>query len=110
MTRRDVLQGIGAAMMMSATSGVEAQSIGARSEVVYELRVYHANEGKLELLQLRRWLRFTYVLKRANERALCGRRRNESTKRIAGNWGGDDVVGHERVCGRGWGRRHSRGV
>jgi hypothetical protein len=50
MTRRDVLQGIGAAMMMSAASGLEAQSSGAKSEVVYELRVYHANEGKLDAL------------------------------------------------------------
>jgi len=50
MTRRDVLQGIGAAMMMSAASGLEAQSSGAKSDVVYELRVYHANEGKLDAL------------------------------------------------------------
>ena len=53
MTRRDVLQGIGASMMMSATSGLEAQSSGAKSEVVYELRVYHANEGKLDALLAR---------------------------------------------------------
>jgi hypothetical protein len=50
MTRRDVLQGMGAAMMLSAASGMEAQSSGAKSEVVYELRVYHANEGKLDAL------------------------------------------------------------
>jgi hypothetical protein len=53
MTRRDVLQGMGAAMMLSAASGLEAQSGGVRSEVVYELRVYHANEGKLDALVAR---------------------------------------------------------
>ena len=40
MNRREVLQGMGAAMMLSAASGLEAQS--AKSDVVYELRVYHA--------------------------------------------------------------------
>jgi hypothetical protein len=57
MNRRDVLQGMGAAMMLSATlstaSAMEAQSDGAKSEVVYELRVYHANEGKLDALLAR---------------------------------------------------------
>ena len=53
MTRRDVLQGMGAAIMLSAASGLEAQSSGAKSEVVYELRVYHANEGKLDALVAR---------------------------------------------------------
>jgi NIPSNAP len=53
MTRRDVLHGMGAAMMLSAASGVEAQSSGAKSDVVYELRVYHANEGKLDALVAR---------------------------------------------------------
>ena len=53
MTRRDVLQGMGAAMMMSAASGVEAQGGGAKSEVVYELRVYHAMDGKLDALVAR---------------------------------------------------------
>jgi NIPSNAP len=53
MNRREVLQGIGAAMalsMASPTSGLEAQS---KSDVVYELRVYHANEGKLDALLAR---------------------------------------------------------
>jgi NIPSNAP len=53
MNRRDVLQGMGAAMMLSKmvspASGLEAQSAGS-SDVVYELRVYHTNEGKLEPL------------------------------------------------------------
>ena len=53
MNRREVLQGVGAAMMMSAASGLEAQASGAKSEVVYELRVYHANEGKLDALLAR---------------------------------------------------------
>ena len=53
MTRRDVFQGIGAAMMLSTASGMDAQSGGAKSEVVYELRVYHANEGKLDALVAR---------------------------------------------------------
>jgi hypothetical protein len=53
MNRRDVLQGMGAAMMLSAASGLEAQSGGVKSDVVYELRVYHANEGKLDALLAR---------------------------------------------------------
>jgi hypothetical protein len=52
MNRRDVLQGMGAAMMLAA-SGMEAQGGGAKSDVVYELRVYHANEGKLDALAAR---------------------------------------------------------
>jgi hypothetical protein len=52
MNRRDVLQGMGAAMMLAA-SGMEAQGGGAKSDVVYELRVYHANEGKLDALVAR---------------------------------------------------------
>ena len=40
-------------MMLSSASGVEAQASGTRSEVVYELRVYHANEGKLDALVAR---------------------------------------------------------
>jgi hypothetical protein len=53
MNRRDVLQGMSAAMMLSTASGLEAQSGAAKSEVVYELRVYHANEGKLDALLAR---------------------------------------------------------
>jgi hypothetical protein len=53
MNRRDVLQGMGAAMMVSTASGLEAQASGAKSDVVYELRVYHANEGKLDALLAR---------------------------------------------------------
>ena len=53
MNRRNVLRGMGAAMMLSPASGSEAQASGAKSEVVYELRVYHANEGKLDALLAR---------------------------------------------------------
>ena len=53
MNRRDVLQGMGAAMMFSSGSGMEAQASGAQSSAVYELRVYHANEGKLDALLAR---------------------------------------------------------
>jgi hypothetical protein len=57
MTRREVLHGMGAATMLSTmlstASGMEAQASGAKSDVVYELRVYHANEGKLDALLAR---------------------------------------------------------
>jgi len=53
MDRRTILQGMGAAMMMSATGGGIAQSSGAKSDVVYELRIYHAYEGKLNDLLAR---------------------------------------------------------
>jgi hypothetical protein len=48
-----MLQGIGAAMMLSTASGLKAQGRGAKSDVVYELRIYHANEGKLDALLAR---------------------------------------------------------
>jgi NIPSNAP protein len=55
MNRREVLQGVGAVTMLSTmlsrASGFEAQ--GGNSDVVYELRVYHANEGKLDALLAR---------------------------------------------------------
>ena len=53
MNRREILQGMGAAMMLSTASGLDAQSGGAKSDVVYELRIYHANEGKLDALLAR---------------------------------------------------------
>ncbi|HWW98034.1 MAG TPA: NIPSNAP family protein [Edaphobacter sp.] len=57
MNRREILQGMGGAMMLSTTlstaSGLEEQSGGAKADVVYELRVYHANEGKLDALVAR---------------------------------------------------------
>ena len=52
MNRREVLKRMGAAVMLSTVSstasGLEAQS--GKSDVVYELREYHANEGKLDAL------------------------------------------------------------
>ena len=55
MNRREVLQGMAAAMMVStissSASGLEAQD--GKSDVVYELRIYHANEGKLDALLAR---------------------------------------------------------
>lgn len=53
MNRRNVLQGMGAAMMLSIASEMEAQGGGTKSDVVYELRVYHANEDKLDALVAR---------------------------------------------------------
>jgi hypothetical protein len=54
MDRRNLLQGMGAsAMMVLAAKGAEAQASGGSSDVVYELRVYHANEGKLDGLKAR---------------------------------------------------------
>jgi hypothetical protein len=53
MNRREVLQGTGAAMMLSTMSGLEAQASAATSDVVYELRIYHAMEGKLDALLAR---------------------------------------------------------
>jgi len=50
MNRREVLQGSMAALVLSAANGLEAQSAGDASGVVYELRIYHTYEGKLEPL------------------------------------------------------------
>ncbi len=41
MNRREVLQGMGAAMMMLPSMGLEAQSAGDAGGPVYELRIYH---------------------------------------------------------------------
>ena len=53
MNRREAFKGMGAAMMMLSDSGVEAQGTGDAGGPVYELRVYHANEGKLDALVAR---------------------------------------------------------
>jgi hypothetical protein len=53
MNRREVLQGMGAAMMMLSAGGADAQSAGDAGGPVYELRIYHANEGKLDALVAR---------------------------------------------------------
>jgi NIPSNAP len=44
---------MGAMMILSAASRLEAQSGGAKSDVVYELRVYHTAEGRLNDLEAR---------------------------------------------------------
>ena len=51
MRRRTVLKGIGAGAMMAAMSGAAQAADGA--DVVYELRVYTANEGKMDALLAR---------------------------------------------------------
>ena len=50
MNRREVLQGMGAAMMMLPSIGLEAQSAGDAGGPVYERRIYHTYPGKLEPL------------------------------------------------------------
>jgi hypothetical protein len=52
MNRREVLQGMGVAMMLPLMSeaGLNAQTAGDATGVVYELRIYHTYEGKLEPL------------------------------------------------------------
>lgn len=63
MNRRKVLQGMGAAMMMSA-GGVEGQSTGDAVGPVYELRIYHTYPGKLEPLLKRFRERETTIFER----------------------------------------------
>lgn len=58
MKRRSVLKGMGVGAVLSAMGGMEALAqvagdAGASGGVVYELRVYHANEGKLDDLLAR---------------------------------------------------------
>jgi hypothetical protein len=49
MDRRKAMKGMGVMMGMAAAgAGAEAQGVDA--ETVYELRVYHLNEGKLPLI------------------------------------------------------------
>jgi hypothetical protein len=53
MDRRTMLQGMGAVLMISAAGEGVAQSPGTKTDVVYELRIYHAYEGKLDGLLAR---------------------------------------------------------
>jgi hypothetical protein len=46
--RRTAMKGMGVMMAMAATGAAQAQDVDA--ETVYELRVYHLNEGKLPLI------------------------------------------------------------
>jgi hypothetical protein len=55
---------MGAAMMMPATGGLEAEGAKATSDVVYELRIYHTYEGKLEPLLKRFREKETTLFKR----------------------------------------------
>jgi len=48
MERRDLLKGIGAATMMAA--GLDESARAQGPETVYELRIYHLNEGKQDLI------------------------------------------------------------
>jgi NIPSNAP len=64
MNRRDVLQGMGAAMMMLPASGLVAQSAGNAGGTVYELRIYHTYPGKLEPLLKRFRERETKIFER----------------------------------------------
>jgi hypothetical protein len=51
MDRREMLAGLGAAAMIPMTGGYEAVAQdGVTDETVYELRIYHLNEGKLPLI------------------------------------------------------------
>jgi hypothetical protein len=58
MKRRDVLQGMGAAAMFSAVAGITGLAQGETGQAgstgtVFELRVYHTYEGKLDGLLAR---------------------------------------------------------
>jgi hypothetical protein len=61
MERREVLMGMGAAAMMGSGVGealaAQAAGAGVADETVYELRIYHLNEGKEAgiLERFRRW-------------------------------------------------------
>jgi hypothetical protein len=55
-----MLQAMGATIMMSA-AGADAQNAGADTTVVYELRIYHALDGRLDDL-LRRFRDHTVAL------------------------------------------------
>lgn len=52
MDRRDLMKVMGGAAMlpMLATAAATAQDGGVTDETVYELRIYHLNEGKLPLI------------------------------------------------------------
>jgi hypothetical protein len=52
MNRRRLVQAMGAATFMPfiGGAGLEAQTPGGDAEAVFELRIYHTNEGKLEPL------------------------------------------------------------
>jgi NIPSNAP len=53
MNRREVLQGMGAVAAVPLMGGSRAEAQTAGGGPVYELRIYHANEGKLDALVAR---------------------------------------------------------
>ncbi len=50
MDRRDLLKGTGAALLLPLALEGGMQAEGVDEDTVYELRVYHLNEGKLALI------------------------------------------------------------
>jgi len=66
MNRREVLQGMGVAMMLPLVGEAElnAQTAGDATGVVHELRIYHTYEGKLEPLLKRFRERETKIFER----------------------------------------------
>jgi hypothetical protein len=66
MNRREVLQGMGVAMILPlmGDAGLKAETEGDATGVVYELRIYHTNEGKLEPLLKRFRERETKIFER----------------------------------------------
>jgi len=65
MDRRDLLKGAGAATMMPLAMG-DAMKAGAEvtEETVYELRIYHLNEGKQALIEERFRTKETKIFER----------------------------------------------
>lgn len=61
MDRRELLVGMGA---MGLAFGASAEAQGVNDETVYELRVYHLNEGKLPLILERFRTRETKIFAR----------------------------------------------
>jgi len=53
MNRREMLQAMSMAAMVTLVASSEAEAQGAAGGPVYELRIYHANEGKLDALLAR---------------------------------------------------------
>ena len=53
MNRREVLLGMSAAAIVPLVAGIQVEAQSAADGPVYELRIYHANEGKLDALLAR---------------------------------------------------------
>lgn len=50
MNRRTLLQSLSAAALLPLAATADAQASGITADTVYELRIYHLNEGKLPLI------------------------------------------------------------